>query len=119
MKQFQYVSSRTGTRFGPYDVDKLLEFRHEVRRGVLPLEIGQTWVDSDGDVWSRADAGGEPTAPVDERLERIATAAMAAIINKHPALNEGDDEYHWVAGMVARGAIDYAKALILELDAAK
>lgn len=51
-----------------------------------------------------------------ERLERIATATMAAIISKHAPLETGDEGYEDADMLVARGAVDYARALIAELD---
>jgi hypothetical protein len=53
-----------------------------------------------------------------ERLERIATAAMAAIIAKHPAMTtyEHDSAAQVTRDAVATGAVAYAKALIAELD---
>lgn len=102
MKQFQYVSSRTGTVFGPYDEDRIREMDHRVQH-VLTLPPGQTWTDHEGDVWSRADGAASP----DERLERIAAVALQGLIASGLPINEGP---------AAQRAIVYAKALIAELD---
>lgn len=96
---------------------------------VLRLGVGEEIVDCDGDTWIRladieqdsvasfleaVDSAGSPVAR-DERLERIATVAMVAIIEKSPfaVTRVGDME---IPECTARGAVKYAKALIAELD---
>lgn len=79
---------------------------------LAPASVGEEIVDRDGDRWVRlADSD-------DERLERIATAALAAIIAKHPPVtaNEDDATARNIREASANGAVAYAKALIAELD---
>lgn len=104
MKQFQYVSSRTGTVFGPYDEDEVRGMDHRVHH-VLTLPPGQTWTDHEGDVWSRADAAASPA----ERLERIALEYVRILLPAHI------NGLH-LDGMVSEVAVRNAKALIAELD---
>ncbi len=103
MKRFQYVSSRTGPVFGPYDEDEVRDMDHRVHH-ILTLPPGQTWTDHEGDVWSRADGASDTV----ERLERIATAALQGLL----ASSAG-----WTTKTgAAEEAIFHARNLIAELD---
>ncbi len=104
MKQFQYVSGRTGTVFGPYteaEVQAMTPLVHDA----LTLDPGQTWTDYEADVWSRADGGASPN----ERLERIALEYVRILLPAHI------NGLH-LDGMVSEAAVRGAKALIAELD---
>jgi hypothetical protein len=118
MKQFQYT-----TRFG-YVSDILTteqantQFPESVPAFAF-LEVGETAKDIDGDLWRRLpDIKTADDKQRDERLERIATAALAAIIAKHPPVtaNEDDAAARNMREASANGAVAYAKALIDELD---
>lgn len=109
MKQFQYVSSRTGATFGPYDEDQVREMDRRVHR-VLTLSPGSTWTDHENDVWSRVDGAANPA----ERLERIATAVLAGLASvPNSSLQLTPDD---VRRLDVASALKYAKALIAELD---
>ncbi|MFB0007673.1 hypothetical protein ABVC96_20845 [Xanthomonas euvesicatoria] len=133
MKQFQYVNASTQTIAGPYDENIVRTFRREIQAGLAGMEVGSIWRDPEGDVWTRLPDRLSDDVPMTEtdvadcrasasrvrqslRLERIATAAMAAIIGKNPAVTADTDRHGTTAAAHARGAIIYAKALIAELD---
>jgi hypothetical protein len=115
MKQFQYISSATGFVHGPYDLTNARFYLNVPLGSSLdPLHVGQTWTDpTDGDVWTRlsdvdstsADAvSDEPQR--DERLERIATAALQGLLAS--GRRSPTD--------AALDAVVHARALIIELD---
>lgn len=77
------------------------------RAALLALTPGETYTDRCGDVWSLV-PGCEPQR--DDRLERIATAAMIGVMtspNQPVGLREDK---------IATLAVTVAKALIAELD---
>lgn len=130
MKQFCYDIS--GSPSSTFDLEHALHraaYASErlIMRGRFEaLAVGETLTDVDGDVWTRLPdvvLDDEPQTETclasdvaDERLERIAAAAMAAIISKHQPLHGAEPEYAHVPRLVARGAVEYARALIAELD---
>lgn len=119
MKQFQYTTRRSPDTIGPFDLAAATA-RAVNRRALDTLAVGSTWRDSDGDTWERlpdkTESGLEPRrdlpgetifyVPAD-RLERIATHVFASMINASPMLSDT---------VLARTAVDFAKALIAELD---
>ena len=128
MKQFQYTNDR-GT-FGPYDEAKVRDFRDDVQRGLRELEVGQSWMDSEGDVWTLVPGSTDEPIVVtdqtarDERLERIATAVLAAIVGAVLGRPENASAVSAQAAirkvpteaLAAEEAVGFAKALIAELD---
>lgn len=142
MKQFTWLSNLTGYTHGPHDLhraSKTFAPDKDAEQQLDRLAVGNTWRDEDGDVWTRLPDILDPTIeevtpdglhivlkPVDEalearsqqaeRLERIATAAFSAIINKRPFFSGTDGECLEILESDARGAVIAAKALIAELD---
>lgn len=120
MKQFTMLGHFTGDTYGPITLADAVEQAGPNGYAILNgLSVGSSWSDPDGDTWTRTDDSATEGVVTrqrrDERLERIATAAMAAIIGKLP-LTVKDPEDTEGDEMTARGAIKYAKALIAELD---
>lgn len=114
MKQFEYVGA-SGPHMYPYDIAAAIRYSDgEIHKCLYELEVGGR-VDTMHGYWERLpDApGGEQR---DERLERIATAMMAAIVGKFPPGSALDDDARELDEQHARGAVIYAKALIAELD---
>lgn len=124
MKQFQYV--RRAKIYGPFNevaAQSRLHAKFEVSLGLL--SVGETFTEEGGDVWTRlpdvvlqddAPLTGKDVAECREsavrvrnklRLERIATPVFTAMINASP---------HVSAHVLATTAVDFAKALIAELD---
>lgn len=113
MKQFYC----TGLGSTPYDLEGIQRVFPRSVEVVTGLGVGQSAMDSDGDTWFRApDLAGGSVGEVevprvgangDERLERVATSVFAAMINAAPMRS---------AHVLATTAVDFAKALIAELD---
>lgn len=93
------------------------------------MNVGRHFTDSFGVVWARLPDVLGPAAATDalmragvivaapgDRLERIATAMMAAIVGKFPPGSALDDDARELDEQHARGAVVYAKALTAELD---
>ncbi len=74
------------------------------RKSLERLRVGETYTDQSGDVWV-AEVSVEATSDRDERLERVATAALQGLLGL--PVN---------ADRAAEQAVVYAKALIAELD---
>lgn len=109
MKQFQYLSRLTSLVYGPYSFGDAMGC---TERDVLEaLEVGESKLDRDGDMWTRLpDVESADELLRDERLERIATAAMQSLlVSPHTRQCES-------AEGIAINAVAVARALILELD---
>ena len=130
MKQFK-LHRANGTIRGPLSwvAARNLQRHLEDVDTLDSLAVGMTWTDSDGDTWIRFPdrlqddvpmAATDVTACRDSatrvrqslRLERIATAALQGIMAAPACAPMTPDA-------IADCAIRHAKALILELDAAK
>lgn len=118
MKQFQWVSHLTGYTHGPYSLHKAVgDYAPgaDAHDHLDRLQVGSSWTDRDGDVWTRlpdspeAELVSETEAVHDERLERIAVAAMVAWIPFTDLLSS--------RGLTpAQAAMNDARDLIAELD---
>jgi len=121
MKQFQctFSNGTTSPQYSEYEV--AAQFPLSVRT-IRTLGVGETAADCDGDLWVRLPDHVAETASsvVDaERLERIATAVITGLCAnsyeghlKQPLSTAGFAD-------MANIAVEHAKALIAELDAAK
>lgn len=136
MKQFIVVRANGDVR-GPFNLDVAKHFQagYDDKKTIAELDVNIGMKDSDGDTWVRiadlhpARQDDVPLTATDVveartsasrvrqslRLERIATATMAAIISKLPVMitEPSDTE---ACKRTARGALKYAQALIAELD---
>lgn len=123
MKQFQWLSHVSGYTHGPYSLHTAISDyapdadAHDHLDG---LQVGSSWTDRAGDVWTRlpdspeADLAVEPEAARDGRLERIATAVLTGLASvPNNSLNLTPDD---VRRLDVESAVKYAKALIAELD---
>lgn len=126
MKQFEWARNdgpRAGEKRGPYTLGEcdfwLYPGEHDILDG---LPIGAEHESCDGDVWKRLPdllevASGMPIDPAmellaqrDERLERIATAALQGLLSGcESGVYPGYDT-------IAQVAVEHAKALIAKLD---
>jgi hypothetical protein len=106
MKQFQYSKPGSDFAMGPYDRDEAENFVFALSEWLDTAAVGDTATDTDGDIWTRLpDVKSADEVLRDERLERIATAALQGLLAAPMAVNDKP-----------RNAVAYAKALIAELD---
>lgn len=124
MKQFQFTT-RTGETLWVRNFEEATFGMSAYDRGYMAeIPVGGSMRTRAGfwirlpDIEQTSTARFLDDAQPDERLERIATAAMAAIIGKLPLVttNENDCSAQNMRDATAVGAVGYAKALIAELD---
>lgn len=121
MKQFQYTTNLGETSPVQTFEELATALDPETNACLARLRIGGRLRMRIG-YWTRlpdlVDAEMEMESQHAERLERIATAAMAAIIGKLPLVttHENDLSAQNMRDATAVGAVGYAKALIAELD---
>jgi len=88
--------------------DAAVAFSSVNRKSLERLRVGETYTDQSGDVWI-AEVSAEDAAARDERLERVAVAAMVAWIPFTDLL--------YSRGLTpAQAAMNDARGLIAELD---
>lgn len=105
MKQFEYVGA-SGPHAYPYDIAAAIRYSDgEIHKSLYELEVGGR-VDTMHGYWERLPDAPDGEQP-DERLERIATHVFASMVNASPMLSDA---------VLARTTVDFAKALIAELD---
>jgi hypothetical protein len=117
MKQFQYSKPGSGLTMGPYDRDEAEYYTFALSEWLGTAAVGDTAADTDGDIWVRLpDVKTVDEKHHDERLERIATAALQGLCaNSYDGhLNRPLSTASYAE--MAKIAVTQAHALIAELD---